>query len=95
MKKCYIYCTAVAEEKINGRWRVTNANHNDLNGLISYDTYYNITCDETIALFRVFGGTEKITYDGAKRIRKIVSTSPDKTQRVIYNFDIRNNPKIR
>jgi hypothetical protein len=81
-----IYCKAVEEHKVNGKWVLVDDNHNNLSREISQEEYHNIVSNETIALFRAFGGTETITLRCKGNVARLISTSPDKQIRVIYTF---------
>ena len=87
MNKTIIYCRAVAEEKIKGKWVVTDDNHNNLNREISEEEYHKIASQQTIAFFRGLGGTETFTRNNAGKIKRLISLSPSKKKRVVYTFE--------
>jgi len=70
------------EALVNGTWVQTeDIEERD----IGYDEFYKITSSDTISFFTGLGGTEKVYHNNGKII-KLISTSPDETNRVIYNF---------
>lgn len=86
MMNTKIYCKAVEEHKVNGKWVMIDDNHNNLSREISQEEYHNIVCNETVALFRAIGGTETITHRYEGQVAQLISTSPDKQIRAIYTF---------
>ena len=86
MMNTKIYCKAVEEHKVNGKWVLVDDNHNNLSREISQEEYHNIVCNETVALFRAIGGTETITHRYEGQVAQLISTSPDKQIRAIYTF---------
>ena len=69
---------------VNGKWIVDPA-EKPISKQIDADEFRRITCKETIAWFRALGGTEYVE-NGYGGIVKLISTSPDRSQRVVYTF---------
>lgn len=57
---------------------------------IDFKQYNNITSDDTLKWFRRLGGSETATRNYTSRgynVTKLISTSPDKSTRVIREFN--------
>ena len=82
-----IFCKAVEEHKVKGKWILIDDNHNNLNREISEEEYHKITSQQTIAFFRSIKGTETFTRNNAGKIKRLISLSPCKKKRVVYTFE--------
>ena len=82
-----IYCKAVEEHKVRGKWVVIDDNHNGFSREISEEEYHKIASQQTIAFFRGLGGTETFTRHNAGKIKRLISLSPCKTKRAVYTFE--------
>tara|TARA_Y100000401_G_C8276359_1_gene201047 strand:+ start:82 stop:348 length:267 start_codon:yes stop_codon:yes gene_type:complete len=59
---------------------------------ISKKQYHKITSEDTLKWYRNLGGTEKVDYEYTSRgykITKLISTSPNKKNKSIYEFDFK------
>jgi len=82
-----IFCKAVEEHKVKGKWILIDDNHNNLSREISEEEYHKIASRQTIEFFRGLGGTETFTRNSSGKIKRLISLSPCKTMRVVFTFD--------
>ena len=82
-----IFLRKYHEIKKAGKWILDETKECEM-GNISSEEYYRITCYETRKFFESLGATERVYYKQG-RIVKLVSTSPDKTARCVYDFQHR------
>ena len=76
-----ILLTTCNQELINNKWVTTQKEER----YIDDEEYRRIISKSWISLTKALGGNERM-YRENGRVYKLVSTSPDKDKRIIYNF---------
>lgn len=72
------------EIRKDGKWVLGKPEHSEERE-IGYEEFHRITSYQTRKFFESLGGKERVYYKQGEII-KLVSTSPDQTERYIYNF---------
>ena len=78
-----IHYTEVREAKINGKWTIESP---EISKCITYEQYHMIVGPKTLKFYRSINSPQIITRYRNGKVKRLISVSPDRTERIVYNF---------